>query len=445
MRLSKLRLAGLDEEARDSLCTRGPLRRLGVAFALLREVPKNLLSCGNSIQQRSARQWGAYLASDAGRSPVRVADLVTDYPLVPFDPLSADAERDLASLAVVQLGSVVNTGDLLEPVRLVDVDGAADEPVRQFIRHLVACDYSPATCRSYALSLLRWLRFLAAVDVAWNRAERRDVRDFVLWLKSADNPQRRRRRPDAPLPGSVNQVTGKRTLSLGYAPATIDHALSATRMFYDYHLIAGTGPIVNPVPTQQGRNGQRPGSHRSPIEPFERSARAAYRQRRRTKPVRALTDEVFNDFFAALPSNRDRAIIAFGVGSGPRAGELLRMTFDDIDFGRQVIALEGKGHRQVEEVPASPDAFLWLAAYLAETEHLRPAGDRRLWWTLRRPVRPLTYSALRQVLNRANDQLGANISFHDLRHTYCMRLLEDSTMLITDVQRLMRHRSLTST
>jgi len=66
---------------------------------------------------------------------------------------------------------------------------------------------------------LRWLRFLAAVDVPWNRAERRDVRDFVLWLKAADNPQRRRTRADAPLPGSVNQVTGKRTLSVGYAPA----------------------------------------------------------------------------------------------------------------------------------------------------------------------------------------------------------------------------------
>jgi hypothetical protein len=45
---------------------------------------------------------------------------------------------------------------------------------------LVACDYSAASCRSYLLSLLRWLRFLSAVSVAWDRAERRDVRDFVL-------------------------------------------------------------------------------------------------------------------------------------------------------------------------------------------------------------------------------------------------------------------------
>lgn len=279
-----------------------------------------------------------------------------------FDPSAVDAERDLRSLVVLQLGAVVVTNDPLEPVRLVDADGAVDEPVRQFVRHLVACDYSAETCRSYALSLLRWLRFLAAVDVAWNRAERRDMRDFVLWLKAADNPQRRRTRAEAPLPGSVNQVTGKRTLSVGYAPAAIDHSLSTARMFYDYHLLTGSGPIVNPVPSQQGRNGERPGSHRSPIEPFQQAPRAAYRQRRHGKPVRALSDAVFNDFFAALPSNRDQAIVALGVGSGPRASELLRLTLDGVDFGRQVITLEGKGHREVEEVPASPDAFLWLAA-----------------------------------------------------------------------------------
>ena len=132
---------------------------------------------------------------------------------------------------------------------------------------------------------------------------------------------------------------------------------------------------------------------------------------------------MFTDFFAALPSNRDRAIIALGVGSGPRASEVLGMRLDDLDIPGGLIALRGKGHREREWVPASPDALLWLALYLAETEQLRPVGDTRLWWTLRRPPRPLTYSALRAVLNRANAQLGSNVTFHDLRHTYAMRLM----------------------
>jgi integrase len=265
----------------------------------------------------------------------------------------------------------------------------------------------------------------------------------VLWMRGADNPQRHRR--SGVRPGSVNPVTGKPAPSEGYAPATINHALSAIRMFYDYHHLSGAGPVINPVPVQQGRDGARALSHRSPIEPVERLSRAAYRQRMPARPPRALVDEVFTDFFAALPSNRDRAIIALGVGSGPRASELLGMRLEDLDIGGQLIALCGKGHREREWVPASPDAMLWLALYLAETEQSRPAGDDRLWWTLRRPIRPLTHAALRQVLNRANDTLGSNITFHDLRHTYAMRLMGDPNLLITDVQRLMRHRSLAST
>jgi integrase len=339
----------------------------------------------------------------------------------------------------------VATDNPLEPAQLVDADGGVDEHVRQFVRHLVACDYSTETCRSYLLSLLRWFRFLAAVEVPWSQAERLDVRDFVLWLRGAENPQRRPRRRDGSTAGSVNSVTGKRTLSEGYAGTTIDHSLAAVKMFYEYHLLTGHGPVINPVPEQRPRDRDRPSAHRNPLEAPRPQQRAPYRQRTPAKTPRALPDAVFNDFFAVLSSNRDRAIVAFGVGSGPRASELLRMRLEEVDFGQQTVALEGKGHRELEWVPASPDAFLWLAAYLAETEPLRPAGDTRLWWTLRRPIRPLTYSALRQVLNRANEQLGANITFHDLRHTYAMRLLDDPNLLITDVQRLMRHRSIMST
>ena len=167
-----------------------------------------------------------------------------------FEPGGFDAERDLRDLIVASTGTVEVTSDGLEPVRLLDDRGTPDNSVGGFVRNLVACDYSPATCRSYVLSLLRWRRFLVVVDVAWDRAERRDVRDFVLWMKGADNAQRHHSRPGAPRPGTINTVTGKRTLSPGYAPATINHALAAIRMYYEYQLETGLGPLVNPVPGQ---------------------------------------------------------------------------------------------------------------------------------------------------------------------------------------------------
>jgi site-specific recombinase XerD len=102
-----------------------------------------------------------------------------------------------------------------------------------------------------------------------------------------------------------------------------------------------------------------------------------------------------------------------------------------------------------EETPASADAFTWIALYLAEG-HVCPPDEALppeapLWVTLRRPVRRLTYTAMRAVLNRANANLGANFTLHDLRHTCAVRMAGDPNMTLTDVQAVLRHKSLAST
>lgn len=58
---------------------------------------------------------------------------------------------------------------------------------------MLADDDSPASLRSYAYELLVWFRFLAAIDVAWNRAGRAEARDLALWLKAVKKPPRQRR------------------------------------------------------------------------------------------------------------------------------------------------------------------------------------------------------------------------------------------------------------
>ena len=104
----------------------------------------------------------------------------------------------------------------LVPYRLVDAAGAEAAAVSEFLRNLTASDCSPRTVRSYAFELLGWLRFLDAVDVAWDRASRAEARDYALWLARARKPPRQRRR-DSPPPGSVNPVTGKTTPGENYA------------------------------------------------------------------------------------------------------------------------------------------------------------------------------------------------------------------------------------
>src|SRR5206468_10555606 len=96
-------------------------------------------------------------------------------------------ERDVATLVVPRIGCVAATGDPLEPYRLLDADGGVVAPVASFLRELLAASRAPLTLRSYAMDLLRWWRFLAAVDVRWEQATPVVGRDFSLWIWRACN------------------------------------------------------------------------------------------------------------------------------------------------------------------------------------------------------------------------------------------------------------------
>ena len=161
---------------------------------------------------------------------------------------------------------------------------------------------------------------------------------------------------------------------------------------------------------------------------------------------RQIPDEQFSELFAALGSHRDRALVAFWVSTGARAAELLGATLADADPGQQLITVIRKGSRALQQLPASPDAFVWLRLYQAQMAGLVPAGrDQPLWWTLRRPFRPLAYHAARAMFTRASAVLGANWSLHDLRHTAAYRMARDPQMPLTDVQWILGHAHLSTT
>ena len=136
------------------------------------------------------------------------------------------------------------------------------------------------------------------------------------------------------------------------------------------------------------------------------------------------------------------------LASGARASELLGMTVRDVRPGDGRIYVATKGLGGIKQAcPASPEAFSWLALYLGELAGLghRPGPGEPLWWTRRRPLRPLTYTALRALLNRINEKIGANVTAHDLRHTLCLRLVADPAITLVDAQQVMRHARITTT
>ena len=132
-------------------------------------------------------------------------------------------------------------------------------------------------------------------------------------------------------------MTGKAPPGRGYAPATAAHSESVLRGFYDFHLEAGTGPIVNPFPLARGRRG-RANAHHNPMEPYRRERSGRYRPRLAWRAPHHIPEQKFNELFAALGSHRDRALVAFWVSTG-RASELLGVSCRDADPGQQLIAV----------------------------------------------------------------------------------------------------------
>jgi len=355
----------------------------------------------------------------------------------------AESPYELAAMVIPQVGGIVATGDSWQPYQLIDAQGTAQDSVSAFFGDLQAASRSAATLRSYGMDLLRWFRFLWARKVGWDRATRTEARDFSRWLQMARKPIRPHWRavgqvPDPPI--------AARSGSDRYSPSVRAHSETVLRSFYEFHREAGTGPILNPFPLDRARRHGRAHAHHNPMEPHRNERVGLYRPRVPVRVPRAIPDDEFNEIFARLPSDRDRALVAFYVSTGARASELLSVRLGGVDPGRQLVSVIRKGSGAIQELPASTDAFVWLRLYQIEMEEQIPKGRRQpLWWTRRHPFRPLTYPALHRMFGRVNQQAGTSATLHGLRHTAAYRMAEDPALPLTDVQYVLGHAQLTTT
>ncbi|MGS2807786.1 tyrosine-type recombinase/integrase [Nocardia sp. MW-W600-9] len=310
-----------------------------------------------------------------------------------------------------------------------------------YLRDLAVGDGSPLTIRSYAYGLLRWFRLLWLLGVVWEKATEAEVVVLVGWLRTAPNPQRRRRTSEASKPGAINPRTGKAMPAAGYARTTINHALSSVSGFYEYHGHHSRGPVINPVPSSPQR--RRALAHLSPLEPKPVVGRARLRQRVPQRPPRAIPDRLWDELFDAMVCERDRALMEFFVSSGARAAELLGVTPEDLDWAGRRIYVVSKGTRDRQAIPASPQAFVRLALYFDQIG--TPAPGESIWRTRRGKDRPLTYWALRRILQRANTVLGTNWTWHDARHTAATRMANSGKLTLPEVQAILRHANIQTT
>jgi site-specific recombinase XerD len=142
---------------------------------------------------------------------------------------------------------------------------------------------------------------------------------------------------------------------------------------------------------------------------------------------------------------RDRAILLLLARLGLRAGDIVSLRLDDIDWRQATLSVRGKSRRETR-LPLPQDAGDAVLAYL---ERVRPrvAGDRA-FFMLNAPIRPLTSSsAVAYIVRSAIRKAGIDPPITGtrlLRHSAATTMLRGGATLDM-VGAVLRHRSLDMT
>jgi site-specific recombinase XerD len=143
---------------------------------------------------------------------------------------------------------------------------------------------------------------------------------------------------------------------------------------------------------------------------------------------------------------RDRAILLLLARLGLRAGDIVQMRLQDIDWKGAWIQVSGKGRRQTR-LPLSQEVGQAIVAYLQEG---RPqVNNDALFIRSRAPFRRLgSHCAVSVLVDRAIRRAGitrpSRGAAHLLRHSLATSMLQHGASL-QDISVLLRHRSIETT
>ncbi len=138
---------------------------------------------------------------------------------------------------------------------------------------------------------------------------------------------------------------------------------------------------------------------------------------------------------------RDFAILILAARLGLRSIEVARLELGDIDWRRAQITVRGKA-RRLDLLPLATDVGEALAGYLSCR---RPHPSRRVFLTLRAPLRPIRADLVGDVVQRACLRAGvAHVGAHRLRHALATAMLAEGASLI-DISQVLRHADLATT
>jgi integrase/recombinase XerD len=315
-------------------------------------------------------------------------------------------------------------------------------PVERFLAYLASVEKSPNTVKAYAHDLKDWFGFLGGCGVDWRQARLEDVARFVAWL----------RLPPLARDGKVALLP---MVDHHCSASSVNRKLAALTSFCEFHArheVALAGLLVTMQPA--GRGGPA-----TSYKVFLHHIAKSEPQRRQVIKLKAarprpgvLTVQQAQAILDACGHLRDRLLFAVLLDCGVRIGEALGLRHEDVGIAERAITITPRPNDNrarvksgvCRTIPASADLMRLYADYLGR-EYGALDSDYvfvNLWGG---PYgRPLTYSAVYDLVLRLRRRTGIDFGPHHYRHTYATWLLRKGAGM-ESVKHLLGHSSVSTT
>jgi site-specific recombinase XerD len=364
--------------------------------------------------------------------------------------------------------------------------------IDSFARSLVDLGYSSSTVRTSLWCLADFSGWIQRRDVAvgdlddriidvfvderqrhgrLHRSHRPAVRRLVEYLREqgivrAPTPER----PSAPLPGAwlLRQYEEHLRAERGLAPASVVAYLSYVRRFVDERFgeqplrLRELGPRDVSSFIVRYAHSMSPGTAKLMVTALRSFLRFLFQRgqlevnlaeavprvadwRLSTIP-RYLSVEETEDLLDACDQStgtgrRNYSILVLLARLGLRAGEVVALELDDIDWRAGEIVVRGKGLLH-DRLPLLPEVGEALAAYLRWDRPL--VSTRRVFVCMRAPLRGFAgASTVSTIVRRALERAGLNPpkkGAHVLRHSLATGMLQSGASM-AEIGEILRHRS----
>ena len=126
-----------------------------------------------------------------------------------------------------------------------------------------------------------------------------------------------------------------------------------------------------------------------------------------------------------------RPVLVFALHTGMRRGEILNLRWTDVDFSRRLVRILKSKNGEKRSIPMTKTVY-----ELLRNQNVRDISGR---------VFPVSARCLRQGYEKAiRKAVLHNLTFHDLRHTFATRLVQNGVDLYK-VKELLGHKTIAMT